>query len=51
VRARSQDGRTLVEVAALDRSGGGDPAVVLSTVVDSLQPQQETDRRTTKEIT
>ena len=38
VRARRQDGTTLVEVAALDRSGGGDLAPVLSSVVDALQP-------------
>ncbi len=38
VRARREDGTTLVEVAALDRSGGGDLAPVLSSVVDALQP-------------
>jgi len=37
VRAHRRDGRTLVEVAGLDRSGGGDLAPVLSSVVDSLQ--------------
>jgi cytochrome c biogenesis protein len=37
VRARRHDGTTLVEVAALDRSGGGDLAPVLSSVVGSLQ--------------
>jgi cytochrome c biogenesis protein len=37
VRARRSDGTTLVEVAALDRSGGGDLTPVLSSVVDSLQ--------------
>ena len=37
VRARRRDGTTLVEVAGLDRSGGGDLAPVLSSVVDSLQ--------------
>jgi cytochrome c biogenesis protein len=37
VRARRRDGVTLVEVAALDRSGGGDLAPVLSSVVDSPQ--------------
>jgi cytochrome c biogenesis protein len=47
VRARKQDGATLVEVAALDRSGGGDLTAVLSSVVDGLQ----SDRRTTKETT
>jgi len=53
VRARRQDGTTSVEVAALDRSGGGDLTVVLSSVVDSLQQQQqqqkEPDRPTTRE--
>jgi cytochrome c biogenesis protein len=38
VRARRRDGVTLVEVAGLDRSGGGDLTPVLSSVVDSLQP-------------
>ena len=37
VRVRRHDGITLVEVAALDRSGGGDLAPVLSSVVGSLQ--------------
>ena len=36
---------TLVEVAALDRSGGGDLTAVLSSVVDSLQQPQQPDRR------
>jgi cytochrome c biogenesis protein len=40
VRARRTDGTTLVEVAALDRSGGGDLAPVLSSVVESLQNVQ-----------
>ncbi len=44
VRARRQDGVTLVEVAALDRSGGGDLAPVLSSVVDSLQQPQQSAR-------
>jgi cytochrome c biogenesis protein len=38
VRARRVDGSTLVEVAALDRSGGGELTAVLSSVVDKLQP-------------
>jgi cytochrome c biogenesis protein len=37
VRARRRDGTTLVEVAGLDRSGGGDLGPVVSSVVDSLQ--------------
>ena len=41
VRARRTDGTTLVEVAALDRSGGGDLAPVVSSVVDSLQSRPE----------
>ena len=50
VRATRRDGTTLVEVAALDRSGGGDLTAVLSSVVDALQaaPVQDDDlsRRT-----
>jgi cytochrome c biogenesis protein len=42
VRARRGDGTTLVEVAALDRSGGGDLTPVLSSVVDSLQGEEAT---------
>jgi cytochrome c biogenesis protein len=49
VRARRDGDATLVELAALDRSGGGDLTVVLSSVVDSLQTQPEPDRRTTDE--
>jgi cytochrome c biogenesis protein len=49
VRARRDAGTTLVEVAALDRSGGGELTAVLSSVVDSLQMPQEPDRRTTEE--
>jgi cytochrome c biogenesis protein len=49
VRARRHDGTTLVELAALDRSGGGDLTVVLSSVVDSLQKPRESDRRTQEE--
>ena len=46
VRARREGGSTLVEVAALDRSGGGDVSVVLADVVGALpgspsSPQQE----------
>ncbi|MFC4783114.1 cytochrome c biogenesis protein ResB [Nocardioides sp. MAHUQ-72] len=36
VRARREDGVTLVEVAALDRSGGGDVATVLADIVAAL---------------
>jgi cytochrome c biogenesis protein len=45
VRARRAGGATLVEAAALDRSGGGERTAVLSSVVDSLQ----SDRSATKE--
>jgi len=44
VRARRVDGATLVEVAALDRSGGGDLSAVLSSVVDALQPHPATTK-------
>jgi cytochrome c biogenesis protein len=47
VRARRVEGETLVEVAALDRSGGGELTAVLSSVVERLQPE----RRTTEEST
>ena len=49
VRARREGRTTLVEVAALDRSGGGELTAVLSSVVDSLQTPQEPDRPTTQE--
>ena len=57
VRAQRRDGTTLVEVAALDRSGGGDLTPVLSSVVDSLQdagrgaPAKDDDVRRTEEGT
>jgi cytochrome c biogenesis protein len=53
VRARREDGVTVVEVAALDRSGGGDLAPVLSSVVDSLQgvPAPAAEVRRTEEGT
>jgi cytochrome c biogenesis protein len=43
VRARREGDGTLVEVAALDRSGGGDVAVVVDELVRALQgpPQPE----------
>ncbi len=37
VRARRQDGRTLVEVAGLDRSAGGDLTGELAEVVEALR--------------
>ena len=36
VRARQVDGRTVVEVAGLDRSGGGDVAAELDEIVEAL---------------
>jgi len=54
VRARRHDEATLVEIAALDRSGGGDLAPVLSSVVDALQDRTapaEQVRRTEEEGT
>lgn len=44
VRARRDGDGTLVEVAALDRSGGGDVAAVVDQVVASLQGPQEPHR-------
>jgi cytochrome c biogenesis protein len=40
VRARRDDGGTLVEVAALDRSGGGDTAAVVRSLVEALQEKR-----------
>ena len=37
VRARREEGVTMVEVAALDRSGGGDVGEVLASVVSELR--------------
>lgn len=47
VRARREGDGTLVEVAALDRSGGGDVAVVVDELVTALQgpPQPEGEDR------
>ena len=41
VRARDDEDGTLVEVAALDRSGGGDTAPVLQEIVAALQEKTE----------
>ncbi len=41
VRAREERGSTLVEVAALDRSGGGDVAVVITDLVAALPGASE----------
>ncbi|WP_395657086.1 cytochrome c biogenesis protein ResB [Nocardioides sp.] len=43
VRARRDGDGTLVEVAALDRSGGGDTAVVVDEVVAALQKDLQVD--------
>jgi cytochrome c biogenesis protein len=45
VRARRSGGVTLVEVAGLDRSGGGDLAPVVSSVVESLQPADSESKK------
>ncbi|MGY2700608.1 cytochrome c biogenesis protein ResB [Nocardioides sp. HB32] len=44
VRARREGDGTLVEVAALDRSGGGDMAAVVDEVVAVLQDHREGNR-------
>jgi cytochrome c biogenesis protein len=41
VRARRGEGGTLVEVAALDRSGGGDTAAVVRSLVEALQEEKQ----------
>ena len=48
VRARTEGDGTLVEVAALDRSGGGDTAVVVDEVVAALQGSAQQDEREDK---
>jgi cytochrome c biogenesis protein len=40
VRARRGEGGTLVEIAALDRSGGGDTAAVVRSLVEALQEEK-----------
>ena len=44
VRARREGGRTVVDLAALDRSGGGDVALVLADIVESLRPAAEKEQ-------
>ncbi len=46
VRAREEGGATLVEVAALDRSGGGDVSVVITDLVGALPgaPENESEK-------
>ncbi len=44
VRARREGGVTMVEVAALDRSGGGDVGEVLTSVVAELRGPAQQDR-------
>ena len=44
VRARREGDGTLVEVAALDRSGGGDMAAVVDEVVAALQDRPQQNR-------
>ena len=44
VRARREGDGTLVEVAALDRSGGGDMAAVVDEVVGAIQGRREDDK-------
>ena len=41
VRARRGESGTLVEVAALDRSGGGDTAAVVRSLVEALQEEKK----------
>ncbi|MCW2791924.1 MAG: ResB family protein [Nocardioides sp.] len=50
VRAREEGGVTLVEVAALDRSGGGDVAVVIAEIMAALPgaPQSPQSGQTSK---
>ncbi len=41
VRLRDRDGRTVVEVAALDRVTGGDPAAHVAEVSKALRPKEQ----------
>ena len=41
VRLRREDGRTVVEVAALDRASGGDPGAHVDDVTRALVPAQQ----------
>jgi cytochrome c biogenesis protein len=41
VRARRAEGGTLVEVAALDRSGAGDTAAVVRALTQALQEEKK----------
>ncbi len=52
VRAREEDGATVVDVAALDRSNGGDPdrgAAELVAIMDTLRAGSGAAGSTTKE--
>ncbi len=43
VRARAVDGRTVVEVAALDRVSGGDPDAHVHEVATALRPDDTSE--------
>ncbi len=45
VRVRSEDGRTVVEIAALDRASGGDPAAHVEQVAGALRPSAADSER------
>ena len=44
VRAHTVDGRTVVEVAALDRVSGGDPGSHVEVVAATLRPADQEER-------
>jgi cytochrome c biogenesis protein len=44
LRIRRREGRTVVEVAALDRVSGGDPAAHVDQVAEALRPQAPSTR-------
>ena len=44
VRVRDEDGRTVVEVAALDRVSGGDPGSHVEQVAATLRPADQEER-------
>ncbi|MGH3447725.1 MAG: cytochrome c biogenesis protein ResB [Nocardioidaceae bacterium] len=45
VRVREREGRTVVEVAALDRVSGGDPAAHVTDVASTLRPESPEEKK------
>ena len=45
VRVRDEGGRTVVEIAALDRVSGGDPGAHVDKVAEALRPAEPKERQ------